>query len=190
MGIPAKKGVSISEYLQWEQKSDVKHEYYQGEIFAMAGASVEHNKIVVNILIALGRQLKNKNCRPYVNDLRIAVEANTLYTYPDISVICGEIKKTDDQFDTATNPTVIIEVLSDITKDYDRGSKFKLYRDIPQLMDYLLIDSTGSVMVEHFSKNANGIWELREYRSIDDKFTIPSIQTLMDLIDIYEDVYH
>lgn len=189
MGIPAKKEVSITEYLEWEQNSDVKHEYYQGEIFAMAGATVEHNKIVVNSLIALGSQLKNKNCRPYVNDLRVAVEANSLYTYPDISVICGDIQKTDDQFDTATNPTVIIEVLSESTKDYDRGSKFKLYRDIPDLKDYILIDSTGSVLVEHFSKNEENNWILRDYSNIEDKIDIPSIEVSLQLNDVYLDVY-
>ena len=189
MGIPAKKNVTIEEYLEWEDASDTKHEYYQGEIFAMAGASVEHNIICGNTYGELYSKLKGKKCRPYIGDLRIAVKANSLYTYPDISVICGEIEKTDDKFDTATNPTVIIEVLSESTKDYDRGSKFKLYRDIPQLKDYILIDAIGNVMVEHFSKNDNEIWELREYDNISKQFSIPSIDVALQLSDIYEGVY-
>lgn len=189
MGISAKKNVTIEEYLEWEDASDTKHEYYQGEIFAMAGASLEHNIICGNTYGELYSKLKGKKCRPYIGDLRIAVKANSLYTYPDISVICGEIEKTDDKFDTATNPTVIIEVLSESTKDYDRGSKFKLYRDIPQLKDYILIDAIGNVMVEHFTKNENEIWELREYDDLSQKFPIPSIDVTLQLSDIYEGVY-
>ncbi|HMP29996.1 MAG TPA: Uma2 family endonuclease, partial [Saprospiraceae bacterium] len=139
------------------------HEYYQGEIFAMAGTSEEHNKIVGNTFGELYIQLKGKPCRPYVADLRTAVKQNAFYTYPDISVICGKLEKTDDKFDTATNPTVIIEVLSESTKDYDRGTKFKLYRGLVHLRDYILIDSTGKVGIEHYTLNTNAQWVLQEY---------------------------
>ena len=117
------------------------------------------------------------------------VKSNSLYTYPDISVICGEIEKTDDKLDTATNPTVIFEVLSDITKDYDRGSKFKLYRDIQHLRDYILIDATGSVFVEHFSKIDGESWVLHDYKEISQAFTISSIEVTLHLRDIYDRVY-
>ena len=155
MGIPTLNTISVEEYLEMEANSEVKHEYYQGEIFAMAGASDEHNKVVVNTLGELYGKLKGKNCRPYVADLRMAVKQKLFYTYPDISVICGKLEKTDDKFDTATNPTVIIEVLSESTKDYDRGSKFKLYRDLITLKDYILIDATGQKSIEHYTLNEN-----------------------------------
>lgn len=189
MGVPSHKGVSIEEYLELEANSDTKHEYYDGEIFAMAGETIEHNKICENTYGELYLKLKGKNCRPYVNDLRIAVKRDKLYTYPDISVFCGELQKTDDKFDTATNPTVIIEVLSDSTKDYDRGSKFKFYRNIDQLQDYLLIDATGIVGVEHFSKNQNGLWVLKEYKELEEMLYIQSIDTSLVLSDIYASVY-
>jgi Uma2 family endonuclease len=189
LGIPSHKGVSIEEYLELEANSDTKHEYYDGEIFAMAGETIEHNKICGNTYGELYLKLKGKNCRPYVNDLRIAVKRDKLYTYPDISVFCGELQKTDDKFDTATNPTAIIEVLSDSTKDYDRGSKFKFYRNIDQLQDYLLIDATGIVGVEHFSKNQNGLWVLKEYKELEEMLYIQSIDTSLVLSDIYAGVY-
>jgi Uma2 family endonuclease len=189
MGIPTFKSISVEEYLEMEILSEVKHEYYQGEIFAMAGASDEHNKIVVNTLLSLGNQLKGKPCRPYVSDLRMAVKQNLFYTYPDISVICGKLEKTDDKFDTATNPTAIIEVLSESTKEYDRGTKFKLYRDIPYLKDYIMIDATGPIGLEHFSLNAEGLWVLQEYNNIEESVFISSIDVGLALSDIYAEVY-
>ncbi len=189
MGISVEKFITIADYLEMEAFSDIKHEYYQGEIFAMASASIEHNRVIVNTLVGLGGQLKGKACRPYVTDLRVSVQANTLYTYPDITVICGEIEKTADTFDTVTNPTVIIEVLSESTKDYDRGSKFTLYREIPQLKEYLLIDATGKVSVEHFSKNLDGLWVLKEYKDMDSAVFIPSIDVTLLMADIYSGVY-
>ena len=189
MGIPTTKAFSIEEYLEMEINSDIKHEYYQGEIFAMADTSDEHNKIVVNTLGELYSQLKGKPCRPYVADLRMAVKQNAFYTYPDISVICGKLEKTDDKFDTATNPTVIIEVLSESTKDYDRGTKFKLYRDLEHLKDYILIDSTGRMAVEHFSQNTYDQWVLQDYNHIEQTIFIPSIDVKLAISDIYNEVY-
>ena len=189
MGIPILKTISVEEYLEMEVNSEIKHEYYQGEIFAMAGASDEHNKVVVNTLLSIGNQLKGKPCRPYVADLRMAVQQKLFYTYPDISVICGKLEKTDDKFDTATNPTVIIEVLSESTKDYDRGSKFKLYRDLATLKDYILIDSTGLMGIEHFSLNENGHWVLHEYNAENQTIYIPSIDVTLLMSDIYAEVY-
>jgi Uma2 family endonuclease len=104
-------------------------------------------------------------------------------------VICGEIEKTADTFDTITNPTVIIEVLSDSTKDYDRGSKFTLYREIPHLKEYLLIDATGKVSVEHFSKNTDGLWVLKEYKEMDNAVFIPAIDVTLLVSDLYSGVY-
>jgi len=189
MGIPTFKSITVEEYLEMEVLSEEKHEYYQGEIFAMAGASDEHNKIVGNTFGELYVKLKGKSCRPYVADLRMAVKQNAFYTYPDISVVCGKLEKTDDKFDTATNPTVIIEVLSESTKDYDRGTKFKLYRDIPYLKDYIMIDATGQVGLEHFSLNADGLWVLQEYDTIEEFVQIPSLNVTLALSDIYAEVY-
>jgi Uma2 family endonuclease len=186
---PEKKYISVEEYLDLEIHSLEKHEYYNGEIFAMAGATVEHNRIVSNTLIELGARLKGKDCVPYASDLRIKAEQSNLYTYPDISIICGDIKKSDDKFDTVTNPTVLIEVLSDSTKDYDRGSKFLIYRNIPSLQEYLVVDSTGAIMVEKHSRNQDGSWQLTDYDSKTDKVQLKSIGVELPLSDIYLGVY-
>ena len=116
-----KKRYSIEEYLEMEQESDIKHEYYRGEIFAMSGPKVQHNIIAVNVLTLLKQKLKGSPCRPFNSDQRIHIPLNTLFTYPDISVICGEIETLNNDEWNILNPTVLIEVLSPSTKNYDKA---------------------------------------------------------------------
>jgi Uma2 family endonuclease len=187
MGLADIKYVTEQEYLVAERLALNKHAYFHGEIFAMSGASIPHNRINVNTIVSLANKLKGKKCRPFGSDLRIHIPKNTLYTYPDISIICGEIETTDDKFDTATNPTVIIEILSASTRDYDKGGKFSLYREIESLKEYILIDSE-EIFVEKFSKNLDNSWQLTEYKQIEKSFYIATIDLKMELNDIYEDV--
>ena len=119
-----KNKFTIEEYLQMEEASEEKHEYYQGEIFAMSGAKVPYNIIAINLTIQLGQKLKGKSCKPFNSDQRIHMPKNFLFTYPDISIVCGEIITLDNDDWNILNPTVIIEVLSPATKNYDRGDKF------------------------------------------------------------------
>ncbi len=177
---------TVQEYLKMEKASDVKHEFCEGEMFAMSGAGARHNIIAVNLTVSLYKQLEGKPCRPYGSDMRIHIPENTLYTYPDISIICGDIISSDDDEDTATQPTVIIEILSTSTQRYDRGDKFKLYRAIPALRAYILVD-TESINVECFSLNNEFIWELREYKKLEDNVSIKSIDGVISLEDIYKD---
>lgn len=179
------KKYTIEEYLQMEETSAEKHEYYQGEIFAMSGAKVQHNMISLNIAIALGNKLKGKTCKPFNSDQRIYVEKNSLFTYPDISIVCGDPETRNNDELNLVNPTVIIEVLSSSTKNYDRGEKFKLYRDIPTLKEYTLVDSE-SISVEAFYINDTGHWELTEYKNIEDTLFIKAIQSSFELSEIYE----
>ncbi len=179
--------VSQEDYLETERRALEKHEYYQGEIFAMSGASGKHNRIFTNLFIDIGIKLKGKDCLPYGSDLRIHIPKNTLYTYPDISIICGEMELTDDKFDTATNPSVIIELLSDSTRNYDKGEKFTLYRDINSLQEYILVD-TEKIHVEKHIRNADNSWQLTDYKSIENSFSISTIQLSFMLKDIYEGI--
>lgn len=181
----SKQFVTVKEYLEQEKVSKHKHEYYKGEIFAMAGAGSRHNVIFKNVFISLGIALKGSQCQPYGSDLRIHIPQNTLFTYPDISIICGDIVSSSEDDETAVTPTVIIEILSPATKNYDRGEKFMLYRDIKPLRDYLLIDSE-SIQAEIFSINKNNLWELKEYKHVSDSLVISSIQFTLALDDIYE----
>ena len=187
MGLLEKAYISEMDYLEEEKKAAEKHEYFAGEIFAMSGASIPHNRISRNLLVILANILRGKGCEPFGSDLRIHIPSKSLYTYPDISIFCGEVEKAKTDFDTATNPKVIIEVLSKSTKDYDRGSKFTLYRDIKSLKEYITIDSE-SVHVESWSRNEDNTWLLSEYKSIADMMTFKALQINTPLSDIYENV--
>jgi Uma2 family endonuclease len=173
------------EYLEWEKAADRKHEYFEGEIFAMSGASRRHNKLFSNLFIALGISLKDTPCQPYGSDMRTHIPENTLYTYPDISIFCGDVISSDLDEDTVILPTVIIEILSKSTKNYDRGEKFKLYRDIPSLKEYHLVDSE-SILIEAYRINSKGHWELEEIKSLRQHFQIPSVGISIPLEDIYK----
>ncbi|HEX8921122.1 MAG TPA: Uma2 family endonuclease, partial [Pyrinomonadaceae bacterium] len=124
------------EYLALERKSEIKHEYYAGEMFAMVGASKRHNLITTNIIRSLGNQLLERGCNVYASDMRVKVSATGKYTYPDIVVACEEEKFDDAENDTLLNPVVVIEVLSEFTEAYDRGKKFEQYQNIESLTDY------------------------------------------------------
>lgn len=178
-----KRLMTEEEYLAFEETSEQKHEYFQGEVFAMAGASDQHNEIFVNMIGELTTKLKNSPCRPYGSDKRLKIPQTRLYTYPDISIYCN----TNTHFETLSSqkePTVLIEILSESTKDYDRGRKFKFYRDIASLKEYLLIDSQ-SISVEIFRLNSSNHWELEEYRSIEQELVIKTIGVSISLTEIY-----
>jgi Uma2 family endonuclease len=187
MGLPEIKYITEKEYLAAERLATVKHEYFHGEIFAMSGASKAHNEIFINALGEFINQLKGKPCRPYGSDFRVNIPKNTLYTYPDISVFCTEPETLDSEKDTATNPTVIIEILSASTRNYDQGEKFNLYREIDSLKEYILIDSQAVKVIKN-SKNDDGSWLLVEYKSIEDSFFIKSIAVELSLVNLYENV--
>ena len=178
---------TAEEYLELEETSLEKNEFYKGEIFAMAGASIPHNQIVRNTMINIGKYLEDKKCQVFPSDLRIHSIANSLYTYPDLSIICDTIETFGKKKNTVTNPTVLIEVLSAITQDYDRGAKFKLYRDIESLKEYILISSLET-LVEKYDKQADGSWILHEYKNETDTFKIASIDFIITVKDLYRNV--
>jgi Uma2 family endonuclease len=180
-----KQKLTIEEYLLFEKASTEKHEYYQGEVFAMSGAGRTHNWIFTNLFGSLISKLKGGPCRPYGSDMRMHIPENTLFTYPDIAVYCGDPTFADIEEETAMLPTTILEILSPSTRQYDRGEKFRLYRDIPSLKDYILVD-TDALHVEAFKINTAGFWELHEYKSPDDIVAITSIGVSVSLNEIYE----
>ena len=185
--VPKYKYISPEDYLLMERASQEKHEYFKGDIFAMSGASWEHNVIAKNISTIILPFLKGSSCDMFGSDLRIHIPENTLYTYPDFSIICGKPEVTDKEKDTAVKPSVIIEILSKSTKDYDRGSKFMLYRSIKTLKEYITIDSL-SFSVEIFTRQENNTWLLSEFKQLSDSFVISTINLTLQLKDVYEDV--
>jgi Uma2 family endonuclease len=161
MAQPAPSLVTASEYLAIERSSATKHEFFQGQMVAMAGASLEHNVIVANIVAALHAALRDRPCIALPSDMKVLVRASGHYYYPDASVVCGAAEFADDERDAIVNPTVIVEVLSDSTERRDRGDKFHDYRSISSCTDYLMCSSTEP-LVEHYTRDADG-WRLREY---------------------------
>lgn len=187
MAALSKTIISESEYLEEERKALHKSGYYKGEIFAMAGDSKAHNAIVAVILGELYGFLKGKSCKVYPSDLRVHNRENSLYTYPDVIVVCGEEKYLDDEFDTLLNPTVLVEVLSPATEDYDRGTKFKLYRTIPSLKNYILVSST-EYAAEIYTRKENNEWVLNTAKEKNSNIHISAIDCDLALSDIYAQV--
>lgn len=178
--------ISEKSYLEQERNAEHKSEYYKGEVFAMAGATKEHNKIVASIIVAVGQFLKGKKCSYFPSDLRVHNQINSLYTYPDVTIICGKEEYLDDTFDTLLNPTVIFEVLSPATEDYDMGTKFKLYRSIPSLQNYVLVSST-ELSAEVYTRSGDA-WVLTTAKSKREHIHISGINFDLALDDIYAQV--
>jgi Uma2 family endonuclease len=171
------------QYLALERKSDCKHEFHNGFISAMAGASSEHNLIAGNLHGETRSQLKGRSCRVYMSDMRLRITATGLYTYPDVMAVCGEPRFSDDEVDTLLNPTMIAEVLSPSTESYDRGDKFAHYCQLTSLQEYVLI-AQDKVRVERFTRQGNQ-WVLTEFKSLDDTLPLASIGCEIALREIY-----
>ena len=182
-----KPALSEEAYLASERISSIKHEYYNGHIYAMSGGKEPHNLIAGNTLASLHSQLRRKPCRVYPSHMRVKVLRTGLNTYPDIVVICGQPQFTDAIRDTITNPAIIIEILSPSTERYDRGMKFQNYRTIDTLQDYILI-AQDHHHIEHYIRQQNGQWLLEEVTNLDEEIHIQSIECMLRLDDVYEKV--
>ncbi|MCY2988676.1 MAG: Uma2 family endonuclease [Planctomycetota bacterium] len=172
------------EYLVRERRAETKSEYLRGEVFAMSGASREHNLIAANTARQLGNQLRDRKCEVYQSDMRVKVGPTGLYTYPDVTVVCGAPEFEDAEVDTLLNPKVLVEVLSPSTADYDRGRKFTHYRRLPSLQEYVLI-SQDRPLVEHYVRQGRDEWLLTEQSSLEGILVLPSIQCQLPLSEIY-----
>lgn len=183
--------ITVDDYLAGEEMSDVKHEYYDGEVFAMAGGTEQHNLAGGNTYASLHVQLRKRSCVVYNSDMKVktrrTLQRKSLHTYPDLSVVCGEAKFETEKRNTLLNPTVLFEVLSSSTEAYDRGAKFESYRTIPSLQEYVMI-AQDRVHVEHYVRQPDGKWLLAEYDQISDNVHLPSIECTLLLEDIYEKV--
>lgn len=187
MAGPALKYITAEKYLEQERTATQKHEFYQGEIFVMPGATIKHNRIQRNFIRRVANFLEDHACEVFGSDLRVHVPSNSLYTYPDAVIVCGRPQLLDEELDTLLNPIVIVEILSKSTQSYDRGDKFMLYRAIASLQEYTLINSEA-VGVEHFFKHDNGTWTLQELKSLSDVLHLHSIDFSLPLSLLYEGV--
>ena len=180
--------ITEAAYLAAERNAVDRREYFQGEIYTMAGATRNHNRINQNLSIEIGGFLKNKTCQSYSSDLRIHVPRNSLYTYPDLIICCEEEQYLDNEFDTLLNPTALTEVLSKSTGKYDQEGKFELYREIDSLQEYITVHSR-QMKASVWQKSSNGFWTLaQEISQPTDSLHIRTIGLTLSFTDLYNRV--
>jgi Uma2 family endonuclease len=187
MSVQTQQRFTPEEYLARERQAQYKSEYFNGEIFAMSGASREHNLISMNIGAALHFQLRQRPCEVYAGDMRVKVSLTGLYTYPDVVVVCEEPQFEDAEVDTLLNPTLVVEVLSPSTEDYDRGRKFEHYRTLASLQEYVLV-AQDKRHVAHYVRQANNTWVFSDTTGSDAQILLPSINCALSMGEIYAKV--
>ncbi|UOQ98185.1 Uma2 family endonuclease [Hymenobacter sp. 5317J-9] len=180
--------VSPEDYLRLERAAEFKHEYFEGVVRAMAGASYAHNRICTNLTVEVGSQLRGKSCSAVGSDQRVQILSGNAYVYPDLTVVCGQPEFNEEKkFDTLLNPTLLVEVLSPSTANNDRGEKFMYYRQIPSLRQYLILDAQ-TVHAELYSRDELGRWVLTETRDLSAVLDLSSIACEVPLMDVYAGV--
>ncbi|MDQ3805298.1 MAG: Uma2 family endonuclease [Acidobacteriota bacterium] len=179
--------VPPEDYLALERKAESKSEYFDGEIHAMTGASRRHNLITLNVASELRARLRTSNCETYANDMRVKVSSGNVYTYPDVVVVGDEPKLEDEHRDTVLNPTLLAEVLSKSTANYDRTVKFGHYRALESLAEYLLI-AQDEYRVEQYTRQPGGRWLLTDIRGLESVVELTSVGCALRLAEIYERV--
>ena len=187
MALQSQPRYAFENYLTTKHQTKIQHKYTDGQVFAMVGASTEHNIIVANITAALVAQLKDRPCLVFANDMKVRIDKAGACKYPDLAALCGDAELFDERRDVLLNPSVIVEVLSASTEAYDRGEKFALYRRLPSLREYALV-SQDKPCVELFSRQADGGWLLTEYAEDEATISLPSIGCLLVLRDLYHKV--
>lgn len=186
MSSQPKTFLTPEEYLEIERKAEFKSEYYNGEMFAMAAGNPRHGSIVVNLCRELSFQLKSKPCFVY-SDVRLRVLPSGLYTYPDVMVVCGEPQFDDDRKDTVLNPIVVLEVLSESTRDYDLGRKFQFYRGIRSVREYITI-AQDKAHIEQWTRQDEHRSLLSEYEDLNQSIHLASIDCVLKLSEVYDKV--
>lgn len=179
--------LSPEDYLAFERQAETKHEYVGGEVFAMTGASLAHNAIVLNLGTELNLQFRGRPCRAYTSDLRVAVSPDGPFYYPDVVALCAEPRLLDDERDTLLNPEVVIEVLSPSTEAFVRGLKFSHYRAIASLREVLFV-AQDAVRVEHFVRRDDGQWLFADHTGLEAVVELPALDGRLELARVYDKI--
>ncbi|MEO1340440.1 MAG: Uma2 family endonuclease [Cyanobacteria bacterium J06635_13] len=182
---PQNSLITSEEYLQLEAASDIKHEYIDGKVYDMAGATDTHVTIAGNIFALLLSHLRGSGCRVYISDMKVKIEQKNRFFYPDVLVSCETQDRDSSTFKQF--PRLIIEVLSDSTEAFDRGDKFADYQSLPSLQEYVLIN-TKKARIECFRRTAEGLWLLQFYELEAEKFELTSVEFTGNIADVYEQV--
>ena len=181
--------LTLQEYIQLEQETHQKYEYYNGYVYAMAGGSYEHNTINGNIFSEINMKLKGKSCQIMNSDTKLYLENNNSYVYPDAMIFCGEKQRAENYKDAFKNPVVIIEVLSKTTEAYDRGDKFDLYRPLPSLRYYVLVKQEEAKIQVYSRQSPTSLWNIQTIEGLESslELIISETETLnVSLVDIYD----
>ena len=189
MGAHALDTHTLETYIELEAGSETKYEYYDGYIHAMAGGSPEHGEIAVNVSTALKNALKaaGKPCKPLSSDVKVAINRANRRFYPDVSVVCGPVERDKKEPKAITNPLLVVEVLSESTESLDRGEKFRAYRQLESLREYVLV-SQDKVLVEVFSRTPDGSWNIQTAIGLDQEISLPALDIRINTTDLYEGV--
>ena len=179
--------VTPEEYLAAERLSETKSEYLDGGVFPMPGATLNHIRIVLNLSHQLLTQLGDRTCEVLASEIKVMLQDSRKFFYPDIAVVCGELKLYDDRKDIILNPDLVIEVLSPSTEAFDRGAKFQAYRTIGSLKEYVLV-AQDIPLVEQYVRDADGGWKLRESAGLEGTMTLPSVECTLNLAAVYKRV--
>lgn len=179
--------VTVNQYLEIERKAEFRSEYVNGEMYAMAGGTLNHARIVRNALARLEESLRGGPCEAVASDMRLFCANYSIFTYPDIVIPCGQLRFLDDRRDTISDATAIIEVLSPSTANDDRGEKFRYYRSLASFSEYLLL-AQDSVRAEHHRRQSDGSWLFREFTSPDTELELSSVNCLLKLSAVYDRV--
>jgi len=182
--------LTVEEYVELERSTNTKYEYHDGEVFALAGGSFNHSILCSRIHSQLDRQLqiKKRNCEALTSEMKLRTKEQNKFFYPDAMVVCGDFKHPENFEDAITNPTLIVEVLSDSTEAYDRGEKFKKYQSLPSFMEYVLI-SQYKPLVEVFYRESNSnIWQINYYEDLEITFKLQSLSIEITMEALYERV--
>jgi Uma2 family endonuclease len=182
------KTYSLDEYRQREETAEERHEYHNGEIVLMTGGSLIHARIITNLIFLFRLALQGTPFGVYGGELRIWIPAHNRGLYPDLSVFQGDPILTENRNDEVLNPCVLIEVLSPSTEAYDRGQKFRFYRGIPSLQDYLLVSQTEP-LIEHYHRTEDDRWSFVAYQGLETTFSLSTTNLEMNLSQVYQDVF-
>ena len=185
--IPKKKKLTEDEYLVIEDEAEFRSEFYDGEMFAMAGASRHHNDLQTNLIVELGGRLKGGKCRVYGSDMRVKVKRTGLYTYPDVVITCDPEIEKKLGVETLLNPRVIFEILSKTTEGYDRGTKFQQFQRLPSVKEYVLV-SQDRMVIERYVRQTDGTWVLKTFDNPEAQFSLATVKVRIPIADIYRGV--
>ncbi len=182
--------LSVSEYITLEKESDSRYEYHDGSIFALAGGTMNHGLLCGNIYSEIRNGLKanGSNCKPLSSEVKLYIKSHNSYVYPDTMVVCGEVEKAEEDKNAATNPELVVEILSKSTAEYDRGEKFHMYRQIQSLKEYVLIEQDKAVVEVFYKKPKTDLWKITRYEGLNSVINLRSLSLEIRMSELYFDI--